>query len=676
MDTAAWPHGRGEMADRIRTFDWASTPLGPILSWPQSLKTAVEVMLASGLPASIQWGREAILLYNDANARLLGGLHPVALGRPVFDALPTRHSWEPALRRVMTGESIAFGEQRVLTNEDGGEREIWADQAASPIRDETGTIVGIWEVSIGITAYAQRQQKAAEDALGESEAREAFLLRLSDALRVLAEPVAMQTTACRMVGEHLRVNRCSYGEISGGEVVPRSTWGRDDAAPTERFALGECSPVPMEDFLAGPAIVVADIESNPRLSESRRERLRAARIAAFIGVALLEEARSGAVFWVQSAVPRAWAASEVELIRNVAERTCAAVERARAGAALRNSEQRFRQFAEASSDVIWIRDAKSLQLEYWNPVFRSGFGDKWDAMIAGDPLKGWLEIIVPEDRERTLGVIARVVSGEPMTFEYRIKRPCDGEILWTRSTVFPLLDEAGRVPRIGGICHDITAEKAMAERMESLVAELQHRTRNLMAVVQSIIAQTLATSEDQDAFRTRIDERLIALSRVQSLLSRSEQQPITIGALVQLELDALDRNVLRNRVEVSGPDVRVRNSTVQILTLALHELATNARKYGALATSQGRLRIRWHVESIEGFPSLLLSWIEERGVGVAVKPDRRGYGRELIERALPYTLNAETRYELDEAGLRCTIALPLAGRDQRNEAHERPPTRP
>src|SRR5262249_58719591 len=121
------------------------------------------------------------------------------------------------------------------------------------IRDETGTIVGIWEVSIGITAYAQRQQKAAEDALGVSEAREAFLLRLSDALRVLAEPVAMQTTACRMVGEHLRVNRCSYGEISGGEVVPRATWGRGDAPPTDRFALGEPSPAATQAVLAGPA---------------------------------------------------------------------------------------------------------------------------------------------------------------------------------------------------------------------------------------------------------------------------------------------------------------------------------------------------------------------------------------------------------------------------------------
>jgi len=106
--------------------------------------------------------------------------------------------------------------------------------------------------------------------------------------------------------------------------------------------------------------------------------------------------------------------------------------------------------------------------------------------------------------------------------------------------------------------------------------------------------------------------------------------------------------------------VRIRNSTVQVLALGLHELATNARKYGALSTDQGRLRIGWHVEQIDGDSCLLLSWIEERAVGVAVKRDRRGYGRELIERALPYSLNAETRYELDDAGLRCTIALPLA----------------
>jgi PAS domain S-box-containing protein len=955
MDTAAWPYGQGEMAELIRTFDWASTPLGPILSWPQSLKAAVEVMLASGFPASMQWGKEAILLYNDASARILGSLHPAALGRPIFDALPARRpSWEPVLRRVLTGESVVFGEQRRLINEDGVEGEIWVDRAASPIRDETGAVVGLWEVFIDITAYAERQRKLAEDMLRETEAREAFLLRLSDELRALAEPSAIQAAACRMVGEHLRVNTCSYGEICGEEVVLRGTWGRGDAPPTERFAFAEYDAGLVEEFLAGRAIVVEDIENNPRLGEGGRERLRAAGIAAFIGVRPLKEAQGGAVFGVQSAGPRAWTASEVELIRDVAERTCAAVERARAEAALRaseekyrrlfeamdegiavaefirdeqgrridyrqldcnaaferlvgldrpaivgrrvselapgryrswvetygrmvdtsagererlvdyvpkedrwyeatafpfggvdrfavlhndvtarkrreaneaflarlsddfarlsmadeimqtigakigaflgltrcqfgdideeagtfvvshdwradglpsvadgtvhriadffseeiyravrageavvvedalsdpragtgpaavpgtlayitapfikdgrwrfmvsassatprawredevglvrelaariyrrleraraeaalrDSEERFRQFAEASTDVLWIRDAASLRVEYRSPAFESIYGEKWDGGLAENGLKDWSDLVVSEDRERALACVARALSGERVTFEYRIKRPSDGEIRWLRGNVFPLLDGAGWVQRIGGIGRDTTAEKATAERMEVMVAELQHRTRNLMAVVQSIIAQTLASSEDLGAFKTRIDERLIALSRVQSLLSRSEQEPITIGALVRLELDALGRNVLLDRVEVSGPQVRLRNSTVQVLALGLHELATNARKYGALSTDQGRLRIGWHVEHIDGDPRLRLSWIEEHAVGVAVQRDRRGYGRELIERALPYSLNAETRYELDDAGLRCTIALPLA----------------
>jgi len=178
-------------------------------------------------------------------------------------------------------------------------------------------------------------------------------------------------------------------------------------------------------------------------------------------------------------------------------------------------------------------------------------------------------------------------------------------------------------------------------------------------VLQSIIAQTLAASEDLDSFKMRIDERLIALSRVQRLLSRSDHEPVTIGALVQLELDALGSDGPPGRIEVRGPEVRIRNSTVQMLALALHELAINARKHGALSTDQGRLRIGWQVEQIDGAPWLRLSWIEARPVCVAVKRDPRGFGRELIERALPYSLNAETCYELDGSGLRCTISLPL-----------------
>ena len=197
-----------------------------------------------------------------------------------------RPTWEPVLRRVLTGESVVFGEQRRFIHEDGVEREIWVDRAASPIRDETGAVVGLWEVFIDITAYAERQRKLAEDMLRETEAREAFLLRLSDELRALTEPRAIPATASRMVGEYLRVSRCSYGEICGEEVVLRGTWGRDGAPLTERFVLAEYGTAVVEEFLAGRAIIVEDIENDPRLSEAGRGKLRAARIVAFIGVAL------------------------------------------------------------------------------------------------------------------------------------------------------------------------------------------------------------------------------------------------------------------------------------------------------------------------------------------------------------------------------------------------------
>jgi two-component sensor histidine kinase len=192
------------------------------------------------------------------------------------------------------------------------------------------------------------------------------------------------------------------------------------------------------------------------------------------------------------------------------------------------------------------------------------------------------------------------------------------------------------------------------------------RTRNLMAVVQSIISHTLASHAGRDGFTRRIDDRLGALSRVQGLLSRAEQQPITIGLLVRIELDALGPDVSREQVDIAGPEVRQRRSTVQTLALALHELAINARKYGALSTEQGRLGIAWKVERRRNASALVFNWVEENGPRAVAPPGPKGYGRELIEQALAYSHGAETRYQLDETGLRCSIALPLSA-DARQE---------
>jgi two-component sensor histidine kinase len=207
-------------------------------------------------------------------------------------------------------------------------------------------------------------------------------------------------------------------------------------------------------------------------------------------------------------------------------------------------------------------------------------------------------------------------------------------------------------------------ERARAEdHLRVVVAELQHRTRNLLAVVRSIAKQTLAASDSLDVFRVKFEDRLGALSRVQGLLSRAEQDPITIEMIVRMELAALGAEEALNRMRLSGPDVPLQNSMVQTLSLALHELATNARKYGALSNESGRLTVEWCVLTLEhGEKHLTLDWTETWVAASAPPPqsdDRHGYGRQLIERVLPHSLGAVTRYELNETSVRCTIDVPL-----------------
>ena len=214
---------------------------------------------------------------------------------------------------------------------------------------------------------------------------------------------------------------------------------------------------------------------------------------------------------------------------------------------------------------------------------------------------------------------------------------------------------------------ELTDDARQAEaRLEVMVAELQHRTRNLIAVVSAIANRTMARTGPSEAFRTQFNARLAALSRVQGLLSRADIEPITIGELIRMELDALGADASDERITLQGPSVVLRATVVQTMALVIHELATNARKHGALAADNRVLKVTWAVRQVGGAASnLVLEWIEE-GIDRALNQEsatRMGYGRELIERALPYALNATTSFELTHDGVRCTIDLPLVDRN-------------
>jgi two-component sensor histidine kinase len=203
--------------------------------------------------------------------------------------------------------------------------------------------------------------------------------------------------------------------------------------------------------------------------------------------------------------------------------------------------------------------------------------------------------------------------------------------------------------------------KRLEDRQTVLVAELQHRTRNLIGVVRAISEQTLANTGSGAEFQAAFSQRLQALARVQGVLSRAEQEPVTLNSLLDLELEALAAPEQRSRITLNGPQIALPKSVVQTLSMALHELATNATKYGALVADGGRLEVNWRETRSAAGRRLFLEWIED-GLDLERElqgPMTKGFGRKLIEEALPYSHGARTRFELSRSGARCTIDLPL-----------------
>jgi two-component sensor histidine kinase len=205
------------------------------------------------------------------------------------------------------------------------------------------------------------------------------------------------------------------------------------------------------------------------------------------------------------------------------------------------------------------------------------------------------------------------------------------------------------------------------ERLKAVVAELQHRTRNLIGLVGTIAKRTLKTSKTFDDFEASFQDRLEVLGRTQGLLFRAEAGGrVTFDELINTELAAQPVRAGRNgSVTLDGPKgVGLRSETVQPLVMALHELATNALKYGALKQPNGHLTVRWWLEALgeNGKPWLHLDW-KESGVEMppmGAKPEGSGQGRELIERVLPYQFNAQTTFAMEADGVHCTISLPAS----------------
>jgi two-component sensor histidine kinase len=206
--------------------------------------------------------------------------------------------------------------------------------------------------------------------------------------------------------------------------------------------------------------------------------------------------------------------------------------------------------------------------------------------------------------------------------------------------------------RVAAIYQDVTERVRAEERLMLLVRELSHRVKNTLATVQSVASQTLRGSPDPARFVETFQARLQALSRAHTVLTRRSWDSADIADIVRehLELDGGDE-----RFSIEGPGALLTPDSGVALALVLHELGTNARKYGSLSTAAGRVRVAWTRSGAE--PAIELCWTESGGPAVAV-PARRGFGVTLIEKSLR-GVGGSARLCFEPAGLRCTIRLPL-----------------
>jgi PAS domain S-box-containing protein len=336
-------------------------------------------------------------------------------------------------------------------------------------------------------------------------------------------------------------------------------------------------------------------------------------------------------------------------------------ERHQAEERLRENEERFRLLATSIPQLVF-RTLPNGNRTWGSPQWVAFTGLTFAESLGF----GWLDAIHPDDLEVTREGWRKAQHTGEYYVEHRVRREADGAWRWHQTRARPLDAESARRSDWVGTMTDIHELRGLKDRQQVLMAELQHRTRNLLAVVQAIASQTMRRSASLDSFRAEFEDRLRALSRVQGILSRVDQPDVDLRTLAEAELAAhSEGGKSPGRITIDGPPVSLPASSAQALGLALHELATNAVKYGALSRGGGKLAVTWAVEDADPEPRLRLEWRES---GVAMPRDRtsarKGYGTELIERALPYQLRAKTDLVFGPDGVRCTIGVPLgeAGR--------------
>jgi len=579
------------------------------------LRTILETIPVGVLLTELPSGR--ILRANRAAARILG--HPVLPTPGMDDQIPCKgfhadgrplHPDEYPLARLVQGAEEAPEIEMHCERGDGSR--VWTRVMGRPVRNGAGELVGAVAALVDIDAERRLREES---------------LRLAAEFRMLADNISQFAWMADAGGWIYWYNRRWY-DYTGTTLADMQGWGwRSVHHPdhvdrvVEKISRHFAEGIPWEDTFP-----LRGREGGYRWFLSRAVPIRddTGRIVRWFGTN-----------------------TDIHDLREAQEE----VQRASALLQL---------IGDSTPDLIYAKDLDCRML-YANAATLRVIGRPPEAVLgrletdwAEDP--GQAEIIRANDHRV-------MTSGETVDIDETFTT-ADGRTRYFRSNKSPLRDLDGRIIGLVGVTSDMTARRAAEERERLLAREVDHRAKNMLAVVQSLVQLTRA--ETVDSLKQAVSGRIHSLARAHSLLAESRWEGVDIGMLVKEELAPYaDRECLY--LTIDGPHQRLRPEAAQALALVLHELATNAAKYGALSQEGGCLDVVWHVATdLRAGPAgtepdtdrLTLRWQERRGPPV-MPPRHRGFGSTLIRMGVTHQLHGDVNLDWQAEGLVCTLAFPV-----------------
>ena len=308
---------------------------------------------------------------------------------------------------------------------------------------------------------------------------------------------------------------------------------------------------------------------------------------------------------------------------------------------------------ESSDDAIISKDLNSI-VTSWNKGAERTFGYTAAEMIGRSVM-----VLIPGDSQAEEDrILERLRKGEKIEHYETIRRRKDGRLINVSLTVSPLRSKDGVIVGASKIARDITARCEIEEAQRHLMREVNHRSKNLLAIIQALVRQT-SVNIPTGVFARRTSERLQALSLCQDLLVESDWRGVNLRSLTLSQLRFLGP-ALGNRVTLEGEGITLSPNAAQAFSLALHELAANATRYGALSESEGRVHIQWKLDPGWIPQHFHFTWTESGGPPV-IPTSSQGFGTRVLQRVAPESLDGQAETTLEKGGLTWTLDAPAAG---------------